>query len=51
MTVDIDAARALLDFGKRIGDGDRAEAQLEGAVAVHNILAKHRVAYLADEGF
>jgi hypothetical protein len=49
VTVDIDAARALLDFGKRIGDGDRAEAQLEGAVAVHNILAKHRVAYLADE--
>ncbi len=47
--IDSDAGRALLDFGKRIGQGHRAEEQLRGAVAIHNILRKHRVAYLADE--
>jgi superfamily II DNA or RNA helicase len=47
--IDLEAARALLDFGRRIGEGHRAEEQLRGAVAVHNILRKHRVAYLADE--
>jgi superfamily II DNA or RNA helicase len=53
--ISIDTARALLDFA---GGGDssparisqaQAEAQLEGAVAIHNILEQHRVAYLADE--
>jgi hypothetical protein len=43
------AAEALLDFGSRIGDQRRAREQLEGAVAIHNILEKEGVAYLADE--
>lgn len=47
--IDLEAARLLLDFGRRIGGGPRAEEQLRGAVAIHNILRKHRVAYLADE--
>ncbi|MFY2559478.1 DEAD/DEAH box helicase family protein [Corallococcus terminator] len=47
--IDLDTARALLDFGKRMGAGHRAEEQLRGAVAIHNILRKHRIAYLADE--
>lgn len=47
--IDSAIAGRLLDFGARIGQGSRAEAQLQGAVAVHNILQKHRVAYLADE--
>src|SRR4029077_10052442 len=47
--IDLEAARQLLDMGKRIGGGHRAEEQLRGAVAIHNILRKHRVAYLADE--
>ncbi len=42
-------ARRLLAFGARIGDGQRAEEQLEGAVAIHRILTERRVAYLADE--
>src|ERR1017187_9065771 len=42
-------ASKLLDFGARIGPGKRAEEQLEGAVAIHNILTQHGVAYLADE--
>jgi len=46
--IDLDAARMLLDFGKRI-ERHRAEEQLRGAVAIHNILREHRVAYLADE--
>ncbi|MBK8254249.1 MAG: DEAD/DEAH box helicase [Polyangiaceae bacterium] len=49
MTIELEAARALLNFGKRIGEGPRAEEQLRGAVAIHNILETHRVAYLADE--
>ncbi len=51
MTIDIDAARKLLDFGSRLGPSQaaRAEEQLEGAVALHNMLARHNVAYLADE--
>lgn len=32
-----------------MGDHPRSEAQLEGAVAMHNILQRERVAYLADE--
>lgn len=47
--IDLEAGRALLDFGRRIGQGHRAEEQLRGAVAIHNILRKHGVAYLADE--
>lgn len=47
--IDIATARRLLDFGARIGPGQRAEEQLEGAVVIHNILYTHKVAYLADE--
>lgn len=47
--IGLEAARELLDMGKRIGGGHRAEEQLRGAVAIHNILEKHRRAYLADE--
>lgn len=47
--IDLKAAEQLLDFGARIGPGARAQEQLEGAVALHNILETHRVAYLADE--
>jgi hypothetical protein len=47
--IDITTASNLLDFGARIGQGHRAQEQLEGAVAIHNILEKYRVAYLADE--
>ncbi|MEZ4222320.1 MAG: DEAD/DEAH box helicase family protein [Polyangiaceae bacterium] len=44
-----EAAKAFLDFGARIGAGQRADEQLQGAVALHNILQRERVAYLADE--
>ncbi|HEX8876128.1 MAG TPA: DEAD/DEAH box helicase family protein [Phycisphaerales bacterium] len=47
--IDLSTARDLLDMGARIGPGPRAEEQLEGAVALHNILERDRVAYLADE--
>ncbi len=47
--IDLTAARALLDFEAGRISPDRAEEQLRGAVAIHNILRKHRVAYLADE--
>jgi hypothetical protein len=47
--IDISVARQLLDFGKRIGQGQRADEQLEGAVAIHNILRRNGMAYLADE--
>ena len=47
--IDLHTARELLNFGARIGQGARAEEQLEGAVAVHNLLATRGVAYLADE--
>lgn len=48
-TVDLAAARELLDFGRRLNDVHRAEEQLQGAVALHNMLQQERVAYLADE--
>lgn len=48
-TVDLKAASELLDFSKRIDSAQRAEEQLQGAVALHNLLATHRCAYLADE--
>ena len=47
--IDVSAAAKLLDLGARIGGGPRAQEQLEGAVAIHNILSEHGVAYLADE--
>ncbi len=47
--IDLSTARKLLNFGARIGDGPRADEQLEGAVAVHNLLQSRGVAYLADE--
>jgi len=47
--IDLKAAERLLDLGARIGQGARAREQLEGAVALHNILERHKVAYLADE--
>lgn len=47
--IDISAARKLLNLGASIGEGPRAEEQLAGAVAIHNILERHNVAYLADE--
>jgi superfamily II DNA or RNA helicase len=47
--IDIKAAKKLLDFGARIGDGDLSRSQLQGAVALHNILVEKKVAYLADE--
>ncbi len=48
--IDVETARQLLDFSARLpNDSGRAEQQLEGAVALHNILKTHGVAYLADE--
>jgi len=47
--IDLKAAARLLNFGARIGEGQRAQEQLEGAVAIHNILSECGVAYLADE--
>src|SRR5512138_3512766 len=45
----LSTAEALLDFGIRIKDRQRADEQLRGAVAIHNMLEQHGVAYLADE--
>jgi hypothetical protein len=48
--VDVELARAWVDFkGRSDAAGAFAETQLEGAVALHNLLAKERFAYLADE--
>jgi superfamily II DNA or RNA helicase len=47
--IDLRTASELLDFSARIGEGQQAKDQLEGAVAIHNILASRGVAYLADE--
>lgn len=47
--IDVSVAQQLLDFGSRGLDAARAQAQLEGAVALHNLLERHGVAYLADE--
>ncbi|MFI7280122.1 helicase-related protein [Micromonospora chersina] len=49
MKLTTDTASRLLDFDRLIGNEQRATDQLEGAVAVHNILHQHSVAYLADE--
>ncbi|MBE2283837.1 MAG: DEAD/DEAH box helicase family protein [Prosthecobacter sp.] len=45
----MEAAEALLDLDARMDSPARARQQLEGAVALHNRLAEHRCAYLADE--
>ena len=47
----LDTARQLLDFRgpKRSLTEEAAEEQLQGAVALHNILKSKNVAYLADE--
>lgn len=48
--LDVRAAEQLLDFSARIEGGHvAAREQLEGAVAIHNILEREQVAYLADE--
>ncbi len=47
--IPLELARELLDMGAIMGGGPRAEEQLQGSVALHNILKKHSVAYLADE--
>lgn len=47
--VALETAAELLDFDARLGMEQRAKAQLEGTVALHNILCDHRVGYLADE--
>lgn len=47
--ISIDTAEQLLDFGARIGQGQRADEQMAGAVAIHNILVERGIAYLADE--
>jgi hypothetical protein len=46
--IDLTSAERLLNFAARI-DEHRAQEQLEGAVALHNILKRYGVAYLADE--
>lgn len=46
----ITTARALIDFAGKDGLAvGLAEQQLRGTVALHNMLAEHNVAYLADE--
>ena len=47
--IDIEAARNLLDLQGRLPAGFNAEDQLTGAVAAHNMLQRHGVAYVADE--
>lgn len=56
MSVSVELARELLDMGARLrGTGTdvpeppQATEQLRGAVALHNILQREGVAYLADE--
>jgi hypothetical protein len=53
--ISLETARQLLDFAgggpdsaSRVSER-QARDQLEGTVAIHNILEQHRVAYLADE--
>lgn len=48
--IDLSLAERLLDYGARLRDQPaRAREQLEGAVALHNLLERQSVAYLADE--
>src|SRR5437762_1413069 len=52
-SLSVDTARQLLDFTGGDASGvigpQAAEEQLKGAVAIHNLLARQNVAYLADE--
>lgn len=47
--IDLQTAAELLNFGARIHSEQRAKEQLEGAVALHDMLCRRGVAYLADE--
>ena len=47
--VSLETARELVDFGGGVMSKGLAEEQLQGAVSLHNILAKRGFAYLADE--
>lgn len=47
--IDLQTAAELLDLGTRIKSKERGDEQLEGAVALHDMLSRHNVAYLADE--
>ncbi len=47
--INLATAEQLLDFDSRIQNPQRSREQLEGAVALHNILEAEGVAYLADE--
>ncbi len=48
--INIDTARELLDYSGGQASRDVTwEGQLEGAVALHNILVREKFAYLADE--
>ncbi|MBM7085673.1 helicase-related protein [Micromonospora humidisoli] len=49
MMLTVGTAGQLLDFDRMIHNPQLARDQLHGAVALHNILHRHRVAYLADE--
>ena len=42
-------AEQFLDFNAIMQNRALADGQLDGAVALHNILERHRIAYLADE--
>lgn len=47
--IDLSTAHELIDYGRGSISRTLADEQLEGAVALHNILARRGVAYLADE--
>ena len=47
--VSMETAHQLVDFGGGAMSKALAEDQLQGAVALHNVLAKEGFAYLADE--
>lgn len=48
--IGIETARQLLDFsGGQQVQGHVWDEQLEGAIAIHNILVREKIAYLADE--
>ena len=49
MMITVGTAAQLLNFNRMIHNPQLAKDQLHGAVALHNILQRHRVAYLADE--
>ena len=48
--IGLETARQLLNYaGTQVTRDQAWEAQLEGAVAIHNLLIRERFAYLADE--